>query len=289
MNVIEDLTNVSAKDLEAKDDLTKGQATLLYRIGKGLKYLWDGRTYRKLKKDMERGGMPKQWLPRLHVPSEESALFRDLDYNPLLIQVDPKDPAVTSHELGHFTDFKKNKGNVKLYKLLDGLPIVNHLNTLLKERNANKSSWKVLQEAYKDDPELLKRFGKTRSNILNKAYMTYLTAHGIPLASAVGTSALGAYLGSRLSGNFSDKDLDTLPEEERNKILKKRHRRGKIIGGATGGLAGLIIGNQLGEKAAPAFNRKAAIEFLKEIRSNDYAKAIKELAKGVRKFKPKKK
>lgn len=255
----------------------------------GLKRVWDGRTYRKMKKDFEGAGMPKQfWLPSRHVPSLNSALYRDLDYNPLSISINPKDPVTSSHELGHFTDFKKNKGNVKLYKALDDLPLVHHFNTLLKERNANKESWNLIRQAYKDDPELIKRFGELRSKQLTKAYMTYLTLHGTPLVGAAGLGALGAYLGSRVSGNFNDKDLEDLPEEERKKLLKRRHRNGRIVGGIAGGAAGLVLGSNLGEKLAPALNMKAVKSIISQQNDKGYQQALKELAKSIRKFKPKK-
>ena len=263
--------------------------TLPLMLALGLKRAWDGRTYKKLKRDFEGAGMPKQfWLPTRHVPSLNSAVYRDLDYNPLSISINPKDPVTSSHELGHFTDFKKNKGTVKLYKALDDLPIIRHFNTLLKERNANKESWNLIRKAYKDDPELLKRFGELRSKQLSKAYMTYLTLHGTPLVGAVGLGALGAYLGSRLSGNFNDKDLEDLPEEERKKLLKRRHRNGKIVGGLAGGITGLITGNNVGERLAPVLNMKAIKAVISQQNDKGYQQALKALAKSIRKFKPKK-
>lgn len=244
-------------------------------------------TYKKMKSDLGNGGLPSFELPTFTVPSLQSALFRDVDYNPVQLNINPNDMVITSHELGHLTDFKKNKGNVKLYKILDKLPVLHNASTLLKEYNANKNSWDLIQKAYKDDPALLKHFGDMRSKLLPKAYSTYLVANGIPLATSVGGGALGAWLGSKLGGSEEDELLDDLLPEDRRKHRKRRRKITKALGALAGGSVGVMAGDTLGGGISNRVLPKVYENLQKFIASSGYRGGLKDLNAMIRNFKPK--
>ena len=245
-------------------------------------------TYNKMRSDLGKGGLPSFDLPTFNVPSLNSALFRDLEYNPVSLHINPNDMAITSHELGHLTDFDKHKGNVKLYKFLEKLPILHNLGTLIKERNANKTSWDLIKNTYKDDPELLKQFGDIRSKVLPKAYATYITANGAPLAGALGGGALGAWLGSKFGGSEEDAIIDDLLPEDTAKLRKKRRKINKALGAVVGGGVGIAAGNSIGDRTGRALLPKVYGNLQKLVNSEGYIKSLKELSKKIRDFKPKK-
>lgn len=238
--------------------------------------------------DMTRGGGRFKPVDTFVAPKEFSAVFTDLKFNPTAMRIDPSDPVITSHELGHLNDFTKNRFNRFIYSKLLDKPILNNLSTLLMERNANKQSWDILSKAYKDNPDILDAFKKLRTQALTPAYKTYLISNGIPLAGAVGTGVLGAWLLSKVmkDGDYEDAlaNVDPSKKEEARKKIK---RINSIVGAVAGGGAGVLLGNRVGKEIGKGLLPKAFENFRNTVHSDSYLAGLKDLADKILKAKEK--
>jgi len=239
----------------------------------------------KLVSDMVRGGARFKHVPFFNVPSEFSSVYTDLKFNPLYMNINPSDPIITSHELGHLSDFTKSKLNRFLYSTFHEKPVLHHIGTLLKERNANKESWEALSKAYKDQPEILKAFKDLRTEALVPAYKTYLVNHGIPLAGVAGGGAIGALLGRGLTSLYIDDDEDfgPLDTESKKKVKRRRREATRNLGTGVGAVGGAIIGNSIASDYAKKKLPEVYKKFKNVLDSSTYKDAIADLLSKLKK------